>query len=339
MKSRYYLYLGILIVSLGFTSINSNTLFSYPDYFPKPIYEFSKNPLSQQKIDLGRQLFYEPMLSVDGTISCASCHLSYTSFTHTDHALSHGIFDNIGFRNSPVLVNLAWQKNFMWDGAVNHIDIQALAPIENPLEMGEELGNVINKLQTSKKYPKKFYQAFGDSIITGENLLKALAQFQLTFISANSKYDQMKRGEVEFSKREMKGYKLFQQHCNSCHQEPLFTTHGFANNGLPFDYSLRDLGRYRITKQRKDSLLFKIPTLRNITFSSPYMHDGRFKNLYKVLEHYEKGIHVSPTLAKELTDGIQLTTGQKVNLLMFLQTLSDNEFVSNQKFTYPKINF
>ena len=160
----------------------------YPEYFPEPTYDFSKNPLTAEGVHLGRKLFYESLLSKDNTVNCSNCHLSYTAFTHVDHALSHGINDNIGNRNSLVLMNLAWAKSFMWDGAAHHLDMQALAPISDTLEMGENIANVVQKLQNTPAYPPLFQAAFGDTIITGEHLLKALTQFQLTLISANSKY-------------------------------------------------------------------------------------------------------------------------------------------------------
>ncbi len=339
MRNKSYwsiIFIVGLFLSFSFVSEHTSQFFTIPDYFPKPVYDFSKNPLTQPKIDLGRQLFYEPMLSKDNTISCSSCHLSYSAFTHIDHSLSHGIGDSIGFRNSTVLVNLAWQKHFMWDGAVHHMDVQPLAPIENSVEMGEDLPHVIEKLQASTKYPIMFQKAFGDSIITGEHLLKALAQFQLTFVSANSKYDHMRRGETEFTKQEKKGYQLFQQHCNSCHQEPLFTNGEFANNGLSVDTTLMDFGRYRVTKEAKDSLLFKVPTLRNIEFSFPYMHDGRFKKLSQVMNYYTDEIQSHKTLSHKLQNGMNLTSHEKVDLIAFLLTLSDKEFLFNNNYTYPR---
>ena len=207
----------------------------YPSYFPKPAYDLKKNPLSQNKIELGRALFYDPILSKDSTISCASCHSSFNSFAHTDHALSHGIADKIGTRNAPALMNLAWHQTFMWDGAINHLDVQALAPISHPKEMGEKIEDVVAKLQQSKLYPKLFYKAYNDSIVTGEKVLKALSQFQLTLISGNSKYDKVKQNKEKFTEQEQKGYSLFQKNCNSCHTEPLFSNYTFANNGLQIE--------------------------------------------------------------------------------------------------------
>lgn len=332
---------GLIIISLVFFGFKTLTeepevKLIYPEKWPKPVYNFERNPLSKAKIELGRKLFYDPILSIDNTISCASCHLSYTAFTHTDHALSHGIKDSIGRRNSPVLINLAWSEKFMWDGAVNHIDVQALAPITHPAEMGEDLVHVVQKLQEHQTYPQLFEQAFGSKEITGEYLLKAIAQFQLTLVSANSKYDRFISGKESFSKQEKKGYKLFKKNCSSCHQEPLFTNGGFRNNGLSIDVVLNDLGRYEITKKGEDSLQFKVPTLRNIQFSKPYMHDGRFQTLKEVIEHYNK-LHYSNYLSDELKKNpISFSEEEKIEILAFLYTLTDKEFLFNPDFAYPR---
>jgi cytochrome c peroxidase len=308
----------------------------YPESWPEPTYDFEKSPLSEEGIALGRKLFYDPILSADSTISCSNCHLSYTAFTHVDHDLSHGIRDSIGTRNSPALMNLAWSKKFMWDGAVNHLDMQALAPITHAAEMGEDLNNVLKKLQRTGAYPSLFQTVFGDSIITGEHLLKALSQFQLTLVSANAKYDKMKRGEASYSEQEDRGYELFKANCNTCHREPLFTNGEFENTGLPVDSNLNDIGRMLITQNPIDSLRFKVPTLRNIEFSYPYMHDGRFKTLRQVLNHYSDGIASSNTLAYELHHGIPLTSNEKVDLTTFLLTLTDKEFLFNPEFSFPR---
>ena len=185
---------ALVLVAAQFPSVHPVSL-RIPQGWPKPTYALSANPLSQEGIALGRKLFYDPILSADSVISCSNCHLSYTAFTHVDHAFSHGIYDSIGTRNSPALMNLAWNKAFMWDGAVNHLDMQALAPINHPAELGESTAHVVSKLQRSRVYPALFGMAFGDSIITGEHLLKAIAQFELTLISANSKYDRVTRHE------------------------------------------------------------------------------------------------------------------------------------------------
>lgn len=332
MKKTGILLIGL--ISLAFTAITTVEL-QVPAHFPKPQYDFSKNPLTSKKIELGRLLFYDPLLSKNNTISCASCHSPFNSFAHTDHDLSHGINDSIGTRNAPALFNLAWQKQFMWDGAIHHLDVQALAPISHPAEMGESIEHVVQKLQNDEQYPELFLNAFGSSTITGEHVLKAISQFQLTLVSADSKYDHVKMNKDSFTIQEANGHKLFKQHCNSCHTEPLFSSYKFANNGLSVDTTLNDFGRWIITKQSQDSLQFKIPSLRNLSFTYPYMHDGRFHKLSEVLNHYSD-IQPSPQLSQELRHPIALSSNEKVDIIAFLLTLNDKNFVFDKKHLFPK---
>jgi cytochrome c peroxidase len=300
----------------------------FPAYWEKPSYDFSRNPLTREGIELGRQLFYDPVLSRDSTVSCASCHLSFTAFTHVDHALSHGIEDRIGRRNSPALMNLAWAKSFMWDGAIHHLDFQALAPISDSTEMDHSIQQVVEHLSASPKYAALFGAAFGERNITGERVLKAIAQFELTLISANSKYDRVISGKDTFTAQEQNGYRIFQTNCARCHVEPLFTHFNFEKNGLPLDTFLNDVGRMRITQHTGDSLKFKVPTLRNIEFSAPYMHDGRFRKLREVLNFYGN----SPAFQGQIT----LSPDDKTDLTAFLLTLSDKNFLFNPEFSFPK---
>jgi len=335
MKKLFLISATLIITLTAFKAVKE-VIFIVPQNWPKPHYDFSKNPLTADKIELGRSLFYDPLLSRNNMISCASCHSQYTAFTHVDHALSHGIEDKIGTRNSPALINLAWQSSFMWDGAINHLDMQALAPISHPSEMGEKIENVALKLQRSKIYPALFYKAYNDSIISGEHILKAISQFMLTLVSADSRYDSVMRKQAEFTIQEKNGYRLFQQNCASCHTEPLFTNLQFENNGLAVDTILKDHGRMKVTKNPSDSLKFKVPTLRNIEFSFPYMHDGRFKKLSEVINHYTSGVVQSKTLSGKLQKPIVLSSNEKVDVIAFLLTLTDKKFLFNSNFSYPK---
>lgn len=334
MKRTLIIAIPVLLL-VSFTVIDEIT-FQTPQNWPEPIYNFSKNPLTKSKILLGRVLFYDPILSQNNSISCSSCHSQYTAFTHVDHALSHGINDSIGNRNAPTLINLAWQNSFMWDGAINHLDMQALAPISHPKEMGENIAHIVYKLQQTKLYPKLFYDAYGDSMITGVHLLKAFSQFLLTIVSSNSKYDSVQRNQLKFTTQEQNGYEIFKSHCSSCHTEPLFTNFEFINNGLIPDPFLFDIGRAKITQKAEDSFKFKVPTLRNIEFSFPYMHDGRYKTLTSVLNHYTNNIHKSKTLSLTLQKPIKLNSNQKVDLIAFLLTLSDLKFLFDKKYSYPR---
>jgi cytochrome c peroxidase len=307
---------------------------SMPVYFGKPVYDFNRNMPDSAKIELGRMLFYDPLLSRNGMISCASCHSPYNAFSHTDHSLSHGVDDRIGKRNAPALMNLAWSRFFMWDGAVHHLDMVALAPIQHPDEMDETLQNIIHKLSKSQRYTEKFKTAYGDSSITGERLLKSFSQFLVSIVSAESKYDSVMRHEKVFTEQEANGYRLFKKYCNSCHTEPLFTNNEFANNGLLPDAKLNDAGRMRITLSGSDSLKFKIPTLRNIEFTFPYMHDGRFQTLSAVLKHYADPAKNS--MADKRLTALALNSKEKTDLIAFLLTLSDRQFLFNEKYAYPK---
>jgi cytochrome c peroxidase len=339
MKSKFNILLiivSVLVFSLAFTLLRPTPLYlQIPKGWPKTNYDFSKNPLTEEGFQLGRQLFYDPILSKDSTISCASCHLQATGFTHVDHSLSHGIDGKIGDRNSMTMMNLAWSKTFMWDGGVNHLDVQALNPITSPVEMNETLTNVVQKLQKSEKYKSLFVAAFGDEKITGQRVLKALSQFELLLVTANSKYDKVMRKEASFTDQEQNGYQLFKINCASCHTEPLFTNGTFQNNGIPLDTTLNDIGRQQVTEKSEDYMRFKVPTLRNIQFTNPYMHDGRFNKLTQVIEHYNS-IIVNKSLPKQLQKRMNLTDNERVDLVAFLLTLTDNEFLFNKRFAYPR---
>jgi cytochrome c peroxidase len=334
MRQNSFLFLifilgGLLGLSAAsFRRINEPVTLIYPQNWPKPTYDFSRNPLTTQGIELGRLLFYDPALSRDSTVSCASCHLSYTAFTHVDHALSHGIDDRIGRRNSMSLMNLAWQASFMWDGAIQHLDFQALAPISDSTEMDFSIEKAVRRIGQNTRYRRLLFDVFGDSTATGERVLKAIAQFELTLVSANAKYDRVLLGQEKFTDQEENGYRLFQKNCASCHTAPFFTNHGFEKNGLPLDTTLNDWGRMRITQNPADSLRFKVPSLRNVEFSYPYMHDGRFRKLSQVIHHY------STTYA--LGRKIELSANEKVDLVAFLLTLTDSAFLFNPDFSFPK---
>lgn len=335
MKKLIAIGLFAAVFTVAF-SLPKKVRLTVPKGWPKPANDQSRKPLSPNKVLLGRALFYDPVLSRDSTISCSSCHTQYAAFTHVDHALSHGIDGRVGVRNSPSLMNLAWNTSFMWDGRVASIYNQAELPIKHPDEMAETVEGVAAKLNRQRLYRSLFYQSFGDSVATGGRLQEAIGAFMLTLVSSNAKYDSVMRKQSEFTAQEQNGYLLFQRHCNGCHTEPLFTNLGFENNGLPVDAQLADIGRMKITGDPADSLKFKTPTLRNIEYSFPYMHDGRFKKLYDVLGHYTGGIAQSPTLSPLLRRPIALTANEKIDLIAFLVTLSDRHFIHKSDYGYPK---
>lgn len=303
--------------------------FHVPDGWPAPVYNFENNTLTDAGFYLGRRLFYDTRFSRDNTISCGSCHQSYAAFSHAGHALSHGVDDLLGVRNSPALFNLNWHKGFFWDGGVNHIEVQPLSPIQNPVEMDENLPNIIEKLKADAKYKEMFKAAWGDETITSQRIFKSLAQFMGMLVSDNSKYDQYKRGETGLTASETKGYAIYRDKCAACHTEPLFSDYSYRNNGL---VPTSDSGRMRITVDEADKYKFKVPSLRNLKYTGPYMYDGRIKTLEGVLDHYDTGIYQFPTLDPLLKDGIHLTTEERSNLLDFLNTLNDETFIRNPMF-------
>ncbi len=309
--------------------------FEIPANFPPPVYDLSKNPVTQEGFELGRALFYDGILSRDGTISCGFCHQQSSGFTQHGHDLSHGIDDKLTLRNALPIQNLAWEKEFFWDGGVFHLDLFAISPIEADNEMDEELPNVLNKLRQHKTYPKMFEAAFGSPDITTDRFLKALSQFQLMCISADSKYDKYVRKEgVMLTSEELAGLNVFQQKCASCHSGELFTDNSYRNNGLPVG-NPEDTGRGRITLNAADDYKFRVPSLRNVEVTLPYMHDGRFRTLENVLDFYANGVVDSPTLDPSLKQngrlGIPLNETEKKQIIAFLRTLTDQDFLRRKE--------
>ena len=328
------LFIVTLVLALSFDTKRDELKFIVPVGWPKPVYDVSKNKPTSDGFKLGRKLFFDSVLSRDGSVSCASCHVQNAGFTHSGHGLSKGMNGLKGKRNSLPLFNLAWNTSFMWDGGVNNIEVQPLAPITNPAEMNNTLDNIVKKLSASPAYKTKFYLAFGDSAITGQRVLKAMSQFMVMFESFNSRYDKYIRHEQggAMTAQELNGLKLFRTHCETCHTEPLFTNNSFRNIGLAPDPKLNDMGRMGITGDTRDSLKFKVPSLRNVAETYPYMHDGRFTTLMQVLDHYTSGVVQSPSLAKELQKNIILSADDKNDLIAFMQTLTDKEFLSDPRF-------
>lgn len=325
----------------GVTYNTTPVAFSQPANFPSELaYDLSKNPLTYEGIALGKALFYDVTLSSNGIISCAFCHIQGSAFAHTDHALSHGIGDKNGPRNVPGLQNLAWRTSFFWDGGIKDLDLLPIAPIENAVEMGERMPNVLNKVRQSSKYPSLFKDAFGSDSITSERFLKALSQFMLTMVSANSPYDHYVRKESggTLTDQQVHGLTLFTQKCSGCHAGPLFTDQRFRNNGLAVNPNVvpEDLGRYQVTLNDDDKRKFRVPSLRNVARTLPYMHDGRFATLEQVLNHYATGVQntaaLDPLLKQNGQVGIPMTAQEQQDIIAFLQTLTDLQYVTNRIF-------
>tara|TARA_R110000744_G_scaffold12317_7_gene36673 strand:+ start:7860 stop:8987 length:1128 start_codon:yes stop_codon:yes gene_type:complete len=318
------------------------------------------NPLTQESVLLGRRLFYDPILSSNNQVSCATCHKQALAFTD-------GLKTSVGASGNPLafnsmsLVNLMWgPRHFFWDGRVSSLEEQAIHPITHVDEMARNIEALIVDLNNDETYKKLFKQAFGN--INGQNIAKALANFQRTLISANSRYDQYLRGEISLTALEEQGRKLFMAHpdtkvvlrggnCIDCHSQFLtsgFGTafDGFSNNGLDDDHTLQP-GLFTLTQNEAHRGLFKAPTLRNIAVTSPYMHDGRFATLQEVLAHYNGGIKRSKTLspliieadniAKIQSDHISLNLNDNeiTAIIEFLHTLTDEKFLANRAFSSP----
>lgn len=312
--------LFLLLISCLFISATSNWNKSYQKW-PAPIQKNSKYS-STASFELGRALFYEPLLSADSSISCSSCHLSYTAFAHVDHPTSHGIQSHIGRRNAPGLFNLAWRAHFHWDGGVKSLTGQAINPLTHPDEMGNSLEEILARLQKNDTYRSAFEAVYHQEEIQTWMLLDALQQFSISLVSKESFYDKVSREHASFSEQQQKGFALFEQHCNHCHTAPLFFSNRFESNGIQIDST--DLGRFEITGSEADKGKFRVPTLRNISHSFPYMHDGRFKSLKEVMAHYGQQL--------------QLNDNQQKDLIAFLKTLTDTTFLMNPQFQYHTLN-
>lgn len=345
MKFKLFTILSLLVLFLSFCKkdpeiipISEDDLSeSYepivPTGWPSPVYDFTGNTVSKEIFTLGRHLFYEPMLSEDSSISCGSCHQQIFAFSNgPGHPTSHGVHNLLGKRNSPAMFNLTWHQKIMWDGGISNLENQPIGPISNPIEMNLSFNDAINRIAASYKYKTLCYKAYGDSTVTSQRFLKSFAQFMGLMVSYRSKYDKVKSGEESFNAQENSGYTVFKAKCASCHSEPLFSDYSFRNNGLPIT-AFQDSGRYRITLDPNDLYKFKVPSLRNLGYSAPYMHDGRFSSLTAVLNHYTSGVTNTPNLDPLLVSGISLSTQEKNDLIAFLNTLNDAEFIKDPRFS------
>lgn len=309
-----------------------------PKGWPAPGNIFRYNPLTKEGFILGRTLFYDGRLSKDGSIPCAGCHQPFAAFATLDHDFSHGFNNSLTKRNAPALFNLAWMQEMHWDGAAAHLEIQPISPLTHPDEMAEKVDSVLVKLRADTAYHRLFRAAFGTPAITEGRMLKALAQFTGSIVSCNSKYDRVKAGKAIFTQSELQGYQVFRAKCGVCHREPLFTDNRFRNNGLTIDPRLRDPGRMGVTGKRADSLKFKVPSLRNLYLTYPYMHDGRMLTLQQVLEHYRNGIDTSQsTLDPLLKKRLKISPREEVDLLAFLFTLTDATLAEDSRFAEPVV--
>lgn len=313
--------------------------FKVPSNFPPLAYDLQANPITEKGFELGRKLFYDGRLSSDGTISCGFCHEQQNAFTHHGHTVSQGVDGQTGTRNSPSIQNLGWQTSFMFDGATDHLNLQPILPITNPIEMNGNFSQIVAMMNGDSEYRKLFGLAFPGKPINTENMLKAMGQFLVMVTSSNSRFDKYRRNEDggTLTPDELDGYAIFNQKCASCHATDLFTDNSFRNNGLAVNPIVNDVGRYRVTLVDADKYKFKVPSLRNVEKTKPYMHDGRFLTLEAVLDHYSSGIVNSATLDPSLNNngtlGIPLTNLEKTKLIAFLKTLTDNQYLTDSRFS------
>lgn len=295
------------------------------------------NPLTEEGVALGKMLFFDPILSGNNTQSCASCHKQQFAFVDSANQFSIGIDKLQGERNAMPLVNLGYQKQFFWDGGASNLESQVIGPIQNPLEMHENLNNMLDKLNTHATYPTLFKKVFGGEKIGTAMVMKAIAQFERTLISGNSQYDKIKRGQGVFTAQEQRGLNLYTDmgkgDCAHCHViGSTFSDFEYRNTGL--DSLPIDKGRGRITLQTTDDGKFKTPSLRNIALTAPYMHDGRFRTLEECIEHYNTGFKYTENLDPNMVNikKARLSKQDIQDIIAFLNTLTDTEFINNPKF-------
>lgn len=351
---------SIITLSILFTNCEGDGISGYQPYTPTPLLLeipqiFSdniidpiipfNNPQTVEGVALGRKLFFDPILSADNSQACADCHSPENAFTDSNQ-FSEGIDGLIGTRNSMPLFNLAWNydESFFWDGRSFSLEKQAIEPVKNPVEMHNNWVAVALVLQNHNEYPALFEKAFGTTTIDSIHVTKAIAQFERTLISANSRFDKHLLGLLTLTSQELNGFNIFMDetkgdcfHCHGNANNPLWTDNLFHNNGL--DTIITDLGLGKLTGNPADNGKFKSPSLRNLQFTAPYMHDGRFATLDEVIIHYSEGLQNSSTidpLMKAINNGgVQLTDIEKNDLKSFLLSLSDSEFIMNPNFQAP----
>ena len=309
------------------------------------------NSLTNQKVQLGRMLFYENALSSDESVNCASCHNQENAFSDLNQ-FSEGVGGLLGGRQAMAIFNMAWHDNeFFWDGRAHLLRDQALGPIENPVEMNETLENVITKLSEKDIYRDQFIRAFGSDEITALKISLALENFMLSIVSDDSKYDRYLAGTATLTSSEERGRVLFfgeyneffpstsGADCAHCHAGNNFENDLYMNNGLDTDANFIDFGREDATAAIEDRAKFKVTSLRNIEVTGPYMHDGRFQTLEEVVDHYNANVQnsstVDPALLGTTSTGLMLDATEKQDLINFLKTLTDNTFLTNIDYSDP----
>ncbi len=330
MKKAGFLTLGLFLI-WACSRTNRNPAFVFPETPWGTIPQPANNPATERGVELGKRLFFDPFLSSNDQVSCATCHHPAKAFSDGAKLTRMGVSGNPLIRHSPALFNLAWMSGLFWDGGSTSLEAQVFGPLNHPDEMGMDLKELVDKLQRHPEYPKLFQEVFGSDSITSQRLARALAQYERTLLSFDSPYDRWKGGEHTLSAFELAGYEVYKVHCASCHTEGLFTDNGYHNNGLDSvfvntEHELIHFGRYRITNDSADIGKFKTPSLRNLGLTAPYMHDGRMASLDAVLKHYQSGILPSVTLDTVLKNKKPLSHQELSALKAFLETLNDPQY-------------
>lgn len=316
-----------------------------PDHFPEPDLFDSTNPMTNSGVALGRKLFYDPILSGNNQVACASCHNQDKGFSDGISLTSVGYAGTALLRHSPTLINLAWTNDgLFWDGGSTNLESQAFSPLAAHDEMYQDLYELEDELSADPDYPLLFEEAFGE--LSMANMVKAIAQFERTLVSGFSQYDEYVQGTATLSSQELKGMQLIEEKCQTCHEGVLFTDNAYHNNGLDADFTNEDedgiyQGRFRVTRDSADMGAYKTPTLRNIMVSAPYMHDGRFSDINEVLDHYTSNVQVTTytdtlVLTNASSTGISITDEEKSQIIAFLNTLTDETFLTNTELSKPE---
>lgn len=346
MKRFFVITLFLGIVAAGFNIPIEPIPYPFPQlpFFPK-MPTASDNAVTMEGARLGKRLFYDPILSSDSSLSCSSCHQHEHAFSDSS-ALSKGRNGALTSRNTMPLFNLAWYPAYFWDGRANSLENQVFHPVRAYNEMNLDWKTASNRIAHQASYQKQFAEAFGDLPIDSIQISKAIAQFMRTLLSYQSKFDLVFQGKKRFTKDEYDGYVIANEqnkggciHCHITDGAMLSTTLHFSNNGLDSPNSnlqFSDNGRGSYTGHEADNGKFMIPSLRNLAFTAPYMHDGRFKTLEEVIDFYSTGVHSSPTTDSKMTHakqgGVHLSSEEKRKLIAFLLTLSDSTFIENPEF-------
>jgi cytochrome c peroxidase len=282
----------------------------------------SHNPLTEAKVQLGRSLFFDPILSADGKVSCASCHQPDHGFAGL-HRLAVGIGGRQGTRNAPSLLNRAYGTAFFWDGRVATLEAQALHPIASPLEMGSAVDAAVKRLRAHKDYPARFQAAFHDGV-TADNLARALASFERVLLSGDTRVDRFRAGDIRaLNEHERHGLWLYESRgrCWQCHSGPNFSDEGYHNTGVSWGRAPADLGRHAVTRKETDRGRFKTPSLRGLVATAPYMHDGSLATLEEVVEFYNQGGGKNPNLDPVIAP-LGLSKDDVQDVVAFLKALS-----------------